>query len=91
MTATGAIATAATTHDAITLASNGQNLLSLSDQILTVNDVMVKNTGDAITGNVDIQVAGSSDNCLTIVGGNSAATHAAVSITGHLEATTKSL
>ena len=43
-----------------------------------------------MTGNLDIQVAGSSDNCLTIVGGNSAATHAAVSIEGHLEATTKS-
>ena len=59
-------------------------------QVLTVNDVMVKNTGDAITGNIDIQVAGSTDNCLTIVGGNSAAANAAVSIEGHLEATTKS-
>ena len=84
------IATSATTHDAITLADNGQNVLALSNQILTVNDVVVKNTGDAITGNIDIQVAGSSDNCLTIVGGNSSAANAAVSITGHLEATTKS-
>tara|TARA_R110002110_G_scaffold132906_2_gene314898 strand:- start:634 stop:2124 length:1491 start_codon:yes stop_codon:yes gene_type:complete len=84
------IATSATTHDAITLADNGQNVLALSNQILTVNDVVVKNTGDAITGNIDIQVAGSSDNCLTIVGGNSSAANAAVSIEGHLEATTKS-
>jgi len=84
------IATAATTHDAITIDNQGTGLLALSTQALTVNDVMVRNTGDAITGNIDIQVAGSTDNCLTIVGGNSAATHAAVSIEGHLEATTKS-
>jgi hypothetical protein len=85
------IATAATTHDAVTLDNQGLGLLSLSGQEITVNDVMLKKSvGGNITGNVDIQVAGSSDNCLTIVGGNSAATHAAVSITGHLEATTKS-
>ena len=84
------IATAATTHDAITLASNGQNLLSLSDQILTVNDVVVKTAGDAMTGTLDITVAGSSGSCLTIDGGTHDATHAAVSIEGHLEATTKS-
>ena len=82
--------TTASAHDAITLADNGQNLLALSGQVVTVNDVVVKTAGDAMTGNLDIQVAGSTDNCLTIVGGNSAAANAAVSIEGHLEATTKS-
>jgi hypothetical protein len=84
------IATGDTAHDEITLASNGQNLLSLSDQIITVNDVVVKTAGDAMTGTLDITVAGSSGSCLTIDGGNSSAANAAVSIEGHLEATTKS-
>jgi hypothetical protein len=84
------IATGDTAHDAITLASNGQNVLSLSDQIITVNDVVVKTAGDAMTGTLDITVAGSSGSCLTIDGGNSSAANAAVSIEGHLEATTKS-
>ncbi|MEO1944083.1 MAG: hypothetical protein ABGY11_07260, partial [Candidatus Thioglobus sp.] len=37
------IATSATTHSAITLADNGQTLLGLSPQVITVNDVMLKN------------------------------------------------
>ena len=77
---------------AITLNSGAltQAALSLSGSELTMRDYFVQTGGDAITGNIDIQVAGSSDNCLTIVGGNSAAANAAVSIEGHLEATTKS-
>jgi len=85
------IATSATTHSAVTLDNQGLGLLSLSAQEITVNDVMLrKSVGGDITGNVDIRVAGSSDNCLTIVGGATGDANAAVSIEGHLEATTKS-
>ena len=91
------IATGASSHDEITLASNGQNLLALSSQILTVNDVVVKNAGDTMTGELvltgtagDNTNAGTGTTALTITGGDSVSTNAAVSITGHLEATTKS-
>ena len=92
------IATAATTHDAITLASNGQTLLSLSDQIITVNDVMLKKDGAGtldVTGSSEkLIITGnggdSGSTALQITGGTSASSNAAVSITGHLEATTKS-
>jgi len=84
------LATGATAHSALSLVDNSQTLLSLSGQAITVNDVVVKTAGDSMTGNLAITVAGSAASCLTINGGNSAATNAAVSITGHLEATTKS-
>ena len=92
------IATAATTHDAITLASNGQTLLSLSDQIITVNDVMLKKDGAGtldVTGSSEkLIITGnggdSGSTALQITGGTSASSYAAVSIEGHLEATTKS-
>ena len=92
------IATAATTHDAITLASNGQTLLALSDQIITVNDVMLKKDGAGtldVTGSSEkLIITGnggdSGSTALQITGGTSASSNAAVSITGHLEATTKS-
>ena len=84
------LATGDTAHNEFTLVDNGQTLLSLSSQALTVNDVVVKNTGDTMSGNLAITVAGSSASCLTINGGDSSATNAAVSITGHLEADTKS-
>ena len=86
------ISTAATTHDAITIVNQGTGLLALSDQVLTVNDVMVKNSGDTMTGQLVLSgdSGSSGTTALSITGGNSAASNAAVSITGHLEATTKS-
>jgi hypothetical protein len=91
------IATSATTHDGVTLTSNGQNLLSLSSQVITVNDVVVKNAGDTMTGELILSGtagngadAGVGTTAISITGGDSVSTNAAVSITGHLEATTKS-
>jgi hypothetical protein len=77
---------------AVTLNSGAltQAALGLSGSELTMKDYFVQTGGDAMTGNLAVTVAGSSASCLTINGGNSAATNAAVSITGHLEATTKS-
>jgi hypothetical protein len=91
------IATAATTHNAITIDNQGTGLLALSTQAITVNDVMVKNSGDTMTGTLTLSGtagngadAGVGTTALTITGGDSVSTNAAVSITGHLEATTKS-
>jgi hypothetical protein len=86
------IATGASTHDAVTIDNQGLGLLSLSTQAITVNDVMVKNTGDTMTGQLVCSgdSGGSGTTALSVTGGNSASSNAAVSITGHLEATTKS-
>ena len=86
------IATGDTTHDAVTIDNQGTGLLSLSSQALTVNDVMVKNTGDTMTGTLTLSgTSGSSGTtALSVTGGNSAASNPAVDITGHLSATTKS-
>ena len=86
------IATGDTTHDAVTIDNQGTGLLSLSSQALTVNDVMVKNSGDTMTGTLTLSgTSGSSGTtALSVTGGNSAASNAAVEITGHLSATTKS-
>ena len=91
------ISTGASSHDAITLADNGQNLLALSGQAITVNDVVVKTAGDTMTGTLTLSgTAGDGSNAatgttaLSVTGGDSVSTNAAVSITGHLEATTKS-
>jgi hypothetical protein len=79
-------------HDAITIDNQSLGLLGLSGQAITVNDVMVKNSGDTMTGQLVLSgTSGSSGTtALSVTGGNSAASNAAVSITGHLEATTKS-
>ena len=78
--------------DAITIDNQGTGLLSLSSQAIAVNDVMVKNSGDTMTGQLVLSgTSGSSGTtALSITGGNSSASNAAVSITGHLEASTKS-
>jgi len=44
------IATGDTTHDAVTIENSGTGLLSISSQVITVNDVMVKTGGDTMTG-----------------------------------------
>ena len=80
-------------HDAVTLVDGSSTgLLSLSTQAITINDVMVKNSGDTMTGTLTCSgTSGSSGTtALSVTGGNSASSNAAVSITGHLEATTKS-
>jgi hypothetical protein len=79
-------------HDAITIDNQGTGLLSLSSQAIAVNDVMVKNSGDTMTGQLVLSgTSGSSGTtALSVTGGNSSASNAAVSITGHLEASTKS-
>ena len=91
------LATGDTAHDEMSLVSNGQNLLSLSSQAITVNDVVVKTAGDTMTGELILSGtagngsdAGVGTTAVTITGGDSVSTNAAVSITGHLEATTKS-
>ena len=86
------IATGDTTHDAVTIDNQGTGLLTLSTQAITVNDVMVKNTGDTMTGTLTLSgtSGGSGTTALSVTGGNSAASNPAVSITGHLSATTKS-
>jgi len=86
------ISTGASAHDAITIDNQSLGLLSLSGQAITVNDVMVKNTGDTMTGQLVLSGTSGSGGttALSVTGGNSAASNAAVSITGHLEATTKS-
>ena len=91
------ISTSSSDHSAITLATNGQNLLALSGQAITVNDVVVKTAGDTMTGELilsgtegDGTNAGTGTTAISITGGDSVSTNAAVSITGHLEATTKS-
>ena len=79
-------------HDAITIDNQGTGLLGLSGQAIAVNDVMVKNSGDTMTGQLVLSgtSGGSGTTALSVTGGNSASSNAAVSITGHLEATTKS-
>ena len=86
------IATGATAHSSVTIDNQGLGLLSLSSQAITVNDVFVKNTGDTMTGQLVCSGTGgdSGTTALNVVGGTTASSNAAVSITGHLEATTKS-
>ena len=86
------IVTSGAIHDAVTIDNQGTGLLSLSTQAITVNDVMVKNSGDTMTGTLTLSgTSGSSGTtALSVTGGNSAASNPAVSITGHLSATTKS-
>jgi hypothetical protein len=86
------IVTSGAIHDAVTIDNQGTGLLSLSGQDLTVNDVMVKNSGDTMTGTLTLSgtSGGSGTTALSVTGGNSAASNPAVSITGHLSATTKS-
>ena len=86
------IVTSGDIHDAVTIDNQGTGLLSLSTQAITVNDVMVKNSGDTMTGTLTLSgTSGSSGTtALSVTGGNSAASNAAVEITGHLSATTKS-
>ena len=88
----GDIASTSNIHDAITIDNQSLGLLGLSGQAITVNDVMVKNSGDTMTGTLICSgTSGSSGTtALSVTGGNSSASNAAVSITGHLEATTKS-
>jgi hypothetical protein len=81
------IATGDTTHDAVTIENSGTGLLSLSSQVLTVNDVMVKNTGDTMSGTLTINNDGNT--ALSILGATSSE-GSAVDIDGHLSATTKS-
>ena len=81
------IATGDTTHDAVTINNQGTGLLSLSTQAITVNDVMVKNTGDTIGGQLTINNDGAT--ALSILGANNSE-GSAVDIDGHLSATTKS-
>jgi hypothetical protein len=66
---------------------SGTGLLSLSSQVLTVNDVMVKNTGDTMSGTLTINNDGNT--ALSILGATSSE-GSAVDIDGHLSATTKS-
>ena len=47
-------------------------------------------TTTTFAGLTKLTLSNSGDNCLTITGGNSSASNAAVSISGHLEADTKS-
>ena len=86
------IVTSAAIHDAVTIDNQGTGLLTLSGQDLTVNDVMVKNDGDTMTGTLTLSgtSGGSGTTALSVTGGNSAASSPAVDITGHLSATTKS-
>ena len=70
---------------------------SIANNKLTNDSVTVGSTeidlgasATTIAGMTKMTLLNSGDNCLTITGGNSAATNAAVSISGHLEATTKS-
>ena len=86
------IATGDTTHDAVTIENSGTGLLSLSSQVITVNDVMVKTGGDTMTGELILSgtTGGSGTTALTVTGGDSSASNPAVDITGHLSATTKS-
>lgn len=92
------IATGDSTHDDVTIVNQGLGLLSLSSQQITVNDVMLHRDG---AGTLDVTGAGekliitgtgggSGTTALQITGGNSGSSNAAVSIEGHLEATTKS-
>jgi hypothetical protein len=72
--------------------------LSLSTQAITVNDVMLLRDGagtlDVTGSNEKLIITGTSgasgSTALQITGGESGSSNAAVSITGHLEATTKS-
>ena len=88
------ISTSQEDHAAITIDNQGLGLLSLSTQAITVNDVMVKNSGDTMTGKLTLSGTagggGTGTTALEITGGNSSATNPAVSITGHLTASTKS-
>ena len=86
------IATGDTTHDAVTIENSGTGLLSISSQVITVNDVMVKTGGDTMTGELILSgtTGGSGTTALTVTGGDSSASNPAVDITGHLSATTKS-
>ena len=85
------IATAVNTHQAVTVsdsASTGLLSIDSNTQVLTVNDKFVKNDADdTIAGHLTINKA--NNTALTVVGANSAQ-GAAVDITGHLSATTKS-
>jgi hypothetical protein len=92
------IATGASTHNSVTIDNQGLGLLSLSTQAITVNDVMLLRDG---AGTLDVTGAGeklivtgtggnSGTTAIQITGGASGSSNAAVSITGHLEATTKS-
>ncbi len=88
------ISTSSSDHGAITIDNQSLGLLGLSSQAITVNDVMVLNSGDTMTGQLVLSGtsggAGTGTTALSITGGNSESSNAAVSITGHLEATTKS-
>jgi len=88
------IATGASAHNAITIDNQSLGLLGLSSQAITVNDVMVLNSGDTMTGQLVLSGtsggSGTGTTALSVTGGNSESSNAAVSITGHLEATTKS-
>jgi len=86
------ISTSSSDHSAVTIDNQSLGLLSLSSQAITVNDVMVKNSGDTMTGQLTLSgtSGGSGTTALSVTGGNSSSSNAAVSITGHLEATTKS-
>ena len=71
----GSIANSKLTNDSVTVGST---------------EIDLGATATTIAGMTKMTLLNSGDNCLTITGGNSAASNAAVSITGHLEATTKS-
>jgi hypothetical protein len=92
------ISTGSTAHDDVTIVNQGLGLLSLSSQEITVNDVMLHRDG---AGTLDVTGSGekliitgtggdSGTTALSVTGGTTASSNAAVSITGHLEATTKS-
>jgi hypothetical protein len=82
----------------VTIDNQGLGLLSLSTQAITVNDVMLLRDGagtlDVTGSNEKLIITGTSgasgSTALQITGGESGSSNAAVSITGHLEATTKS-
>ena len=92
------LATGDTAHNAVTIDNQGLGLLGLSTQAITVNDVMLRKDGagtlDVTGADEKLIITGTSGDsgstALTVVGGTTASSNAAVSITGHLEATTKS-
>ena len=71
----GSIANAKLSNDSVTIGSTEVDLGATTTTFAGLTKLTLTNSGD---------------NCLTISGGNSAATNPAVSITGHLSATTKS-
>ena len=71
----GSIANSKLTNDSVTVGSTEIDLGASATTIAGMTKITLSNSGD---------------NCLTITGGNSSATNPAVSVDGHISATTKS-